>query len=365
MSWLARSIAALLVYLVLSFFFFWLTAGAFFSDRPTLAGLSAGSLALACAGTVWYFWPNKPRPSRRAVAAVLVYLALRLLISVLMPDLFYSDQPNLVASLAADLLALASAAAVWYFWREKPAPATPAEAVPSGRPEAVSSARPDPAYFPRILLCSVAAGTIGFAGGFFGPMIFSPGSNQGPLLGILVTGPLGFLIGPAIGVATLIRRTTLAALPRAASWLTLQLVLAAAFYWLFAEVLAVLGLGVMFLTALVGVAVFVYAMRHLSPSRPAVAAGAILLGGIALMIVLSAFPPVMAPWWGKAPGAGAPLPAFAFIFSSAFDTSKHVPLYTIDRNQWGLEMLFVAACVGIGLLMVRIRAASRGRIDAT
>src|SRR5512137_2423994 len=181
MSWLARFVAALLVYLVLSFFFFWLTAGAFFSDRPTLAGLSAGALALACAGAVWYFWPNKPRPSRRAVAAVLVYLALRLLISGLMPELFYSDQPNLVAGLAADVLALASAAAVWYFWHEKPAPATIADTV--------SSARPDPAYFPRILLCSVAAGTIGFAGGFFGPIIFSAGA-QGPLLGILVTGPL-------------------------------------------------------------------------------------------------------------------------------------------------------------------------------
>jgi hypothetical protein len=71
----------------------------------------------------------------------------------------------------------------------------------------------------------------------------------------------------------------------------------------------------------------------------------------------------MAPSWGKAPGAGAPLPAFAFIFAPAFDTSRHVPLYTIDRNQWGLEVLFVAACVGIGLLMVRIKAASRGHFD--
>ena len=358
MSWLVRFVTALLVYLVLSFFFFWLTAGAFFSDRPTLAGLSAGALALACAGAVWYFWPNKPRPSRRAVAAVLVYLALRLLISGLMPDLFYSDQPNLVAGLAADVLALASAAAVWYFWHEKPAPATIAETV--------SSARPDPAYFPRILLCSVAAGTIGFASGFFGPMVFSPGSNQGPLLGILVTGPLGFLIGPAIGVATLIRRTTPVTLPRAASWLTLQIVLACGFYWLFAEVFVfnTLGLMMMLATAIVGAVLFAHTLKHLDPPRVVVATGVILLVGLTAMVVLSAFPPVVAPWWGKAPGAGAPLPAFAFIFNPAFDTSRHVPLYTIDRSQWGLEMLFVAACVGIGLLVVRIRAASLGHFDA-
>lgn len=38
-------------------------------------------------------------------------------------------------------------------------------------------------------------GIIGFAGGFFGPMIFAPEANQGPMLGIFITGPLGFLIG--------------------------------------------------------------------------------------------------------------------------------------------------------------------------
>lgn len=38
-------------------------------------------------------------------------------------------------------------------------------------------------------------GGFGFAAGFFGPIIFLPGANQGPLLGIFITGPLGFLLG--------------------------------------------------------------------------------------------------------------------------------------------------------------------------
>jgi hypothetical protein len=38
-------------------------------------------------------------------------------------------------------------------------------------------------------------GAIGFIGGFIGPMIFYPESNQGPLLGIFFTGPIGFIIG--------------------------------------------------------------------------------------------------------------------------------------------------------------------------
>ena len=43
-------------------------------------------------------------------------------------------------------------------------------------------------------------GGIGFALGFFGPMILAPGANQGPLLGIFITGPLGFVIGLVWGV---------------------------------------------------------------------------------------------------------------------------------------------------------------------
>jgi hypothetical protein len=40
---------------------------------------------------------------------------------------------------------------------------------------------------------------IGFLGGFFGPIIFTLHSNQGPLLGLFITGPLGFVVGAAGG----------------------------------------------------------------------------------------------------------------------------------------------------------------------
>ena len=42
---------------------------------------------------------------------------------------------------------------------------------------------------------ALAVGTIGFVCGFFGPMIFAPEANQGPLLGLFITGPLGFVAG--------------------------------------------------------------------------------------------------------------------------------------------------------------------------
>src|SRR5262245_34767723 len=46
---------------------------------------------------------------------------------------------------------------------------------------------------------AVVAGAVGFCGGFFGPLIFTPEANQGPLLGIFITGPLGFVGGGVAG----------------------------------------------------------------------------------------------------------------------------------------------------------------------
>ena len=58
----------------------------------------------------------------------------------------------------------------------------------------------EPGLVNSIVLGALVTGGIGFAGGFFGPIIFTPGANQGPLLGIFITGPLGFVLG-AVGGA--------------------------------------------------------------------------------------------------------------------------------------------------------------------
>jgi hypothetical protein len=44
------------------------------------------------------------------------------------------------------------------------------------------------------------AGVVSFLCGFIGPMLLTPDSNQGPLLGIFVTGPLGAIAGAVCGV---------------------------------------------------------------------------------------------------------------------------------------------------------------------
>lgn len=49
-----------------------------------------------------------------------------------------------------------------------------------------------------ILVGALLGGALAFAVGFFGPMIFTPHSNIGPLLGFF-TGPAGALIGAIAG----------------------------------------------------------------------------------------------------------------------------------------------------------------------
>lgn len=50
-------------------------------------------------------------------------------------------------------------------------------------------------FFGCVALGSLVTGTIGFSAGFFGPMLLTPEANQGPMLGIFITGPLGFMLG--------------------------------------------------------------------------------------------------------------------------------------------------------------------------
>jgi len=52
--------------------------------------------------------------------------------------------------------------------------------------------------FAQVVNGALIVGGVGFCAGFFGPMIFAPQANQGPLLGIFITGPLGVLVG-AVG----------------------------------------------------------------------------------------------------------------------------------------------------------------------
>jgi hypothetical protein len=46
---------------------------------------------------------------------------------------------------------------------------------------------------------ALGLGAVGGAAGFFGPMLLNPDANQGPMLGIFITGPGGALAGAVLG----------------------------------------------------------------------------------------------------------------------------------------------------------------------
>jgi hypothetical protein len=57
------------------------------------------------------------------------------------------------------------------------------------------------------LLGGLVLGGVGFALGFFGPLLITPEANQGPLLGIFITGPLGLIVGFFLGGRYAVRST--------------------------------------------------------------------------------------------------------------------------------------------------------------
>jgi hypothetical protein len=52
-----------------------------------------------------------------------------------------------------------------------------------------------PSIWQAIALGALLVGGIAFFVGFFGPIIFAPNANQGPMLGLFITGPLGAVLG--------------------------------------------------------------------------------------------------------------------------------------------------------------------------
>ena len=70
----------------------------------------------------------------------------------------------------------------------------------AGRFAWVRSSGAPPGLAAAVLTGGLGVGGVAFGAGFFGPMLLAPEANQGPLLGLFITGPIGFVVG-AIGGA--------------------------------------------------------------------------------------------------------------------------------------------------------------------
>jgi hypothetical protein len=50
-----------------------------------------------------------------------------------------------------------------------------------------------------VALWALLTGAIAFLAGFYGPILLTPRANQGPMLGLFFTGPLGLVVGALAG----------------------------------------------------------------------------------------------------------------------------------------------------------------------
>lgn len=191
-----------------------------------------------------------------------------------------------------------------------------------------------------ILASAALAGGISFLLGFIGPVLFSD-SNLGPLLGIFVTGPLGFLLGALIGIWISARRKP----PRAAGsevrWLGGA--------WLGALAFTLIGSagGISWFAigaqlAVLLCAALLFALLPAQLPEPVGKSRFPLLSGGALMLAISVFPPV--------DSARGEDPPFAFFLDERFDASRRVPEYSVDSTMLLLVWLAIATAAALATL---------------
>lgn len=112
------------------------------------------------------------RAFKGVVALLCALIALFFLATMLSVFLALPDWISTAASLPVAL------ATGWYVWKST-----------SGKDMGVGFS---------MLSGALILGGLGLSIGFLGPILFAPDANQGPLLGIFLTGPVGFVLG-AIG----------------------------------------------------------------------------------------------------------------------------------------------------------------------
>jgi hypothetical protein len=198
------------------------------------------------------------------------------------------------------------------------------------------------------MLSALVVGVISFAAGLLIPL-FSSASTLGPLLGILVTGPIGTAIGALLGIVTSVREATEPELKSLARWL-FYLWLAALGYTLLAIKLSPrLGAPAVALQALMIVATVWFLSGRDVPKAYQRSRFVIVLA-MAVVALTAAFPLAS----GRDGSA-----TIAFILDRRFDASRHVPLLTVRMGVLVLEWL-IAVNIAAAVTALRARSQAGG-----
>jgi hypothetical protein len=218
---------------------------------------------------------------------------------------------------------------------------------------------PDPVA--EIVLWPMVIGAVSFVAGFVGPLLLST-SNLGPLLGIFVTGPLGFLVGGLVGALRVSNRSArLASIVISVVW-----ALALAYTYLAAVLPASMIYIIVPLHALIIVSsIYLLASPATRAQLPENLrhASFVVIATQVIIVAMMLYPPVIKPPWGT-PGDPAPdpFPPFAFVLDHGFELSKRIPTipqFVVNRPILVLEWLIVIAVGFLLSLLIRVLRAPR------
>lgn len=216
-------------------------------------------------------------------------------------------------------------------------------------------AKTDPPPSSIILATAFTVGAIFFAAGFFGPMFFSE-SNLGPLLGLFITGPLGFLFGALLGLVWSIIKAKRGVGGAVLVWFFLIFFLALLYYFLLGFLFlngAIASIGLAMFAVLTGAVLLAKKQVRQKLSNIAKKCGPIVLVAAAVMVVMAIFPPVMEPWWGDEnlqDAAKQAIPRYAFFLDSRFDSSRTVPEFVVDKKMLAVQWFLTSVAAALACL---------------
>jgi hypothetical protein len=209
----------------------------------------------------------------------------------------------------------------------------------------------------RVILTAIAFGVVGLVAGIVVPILRDPTTVQGPLLGVLITGPLGLVVGGHIGGLWSARhrgQTTTGEI----AWLLAFALLVLVFY----EFFAVIGAALYTIAPCFGLVLTAITAGLLRANARSSLMRARLLAIVIvtlLLFLIGSWPPVMPnPWYrGRALGDVSSA-RFRSVVSPDLDTRRRVPPLTIDRSVLHLEW---AAAVGITIGCAVVGGRFRGK----
>ena len=198
-------------------------------------------------------------------------------------------------------------------------------------------------------------GFITFLIGYVGPIIFTPENNLGPLLGIFITGPLGFLLGGVIGFWRLLRVPTRKI--SAVEWGALLGIWLLSMGWYLMFSLfgpkAILFVTILQVVTVIGTSTL-YLQRSIKLQQPNSNYLHFAIFAALLIIATEVFPPVTHPNWDR-PYDGYlknPPPA-AFYWDPRMDTSRRVPQLAIDKIRLVQLWVLVVSVNGVAWFVLR------------